>query len=71
MSYKNGDKNAMSVLEEYKNKIRKSILIFLEPVGVKAPKFSTDDRVNSFLRSMRESITLRCPAQGYPVPSFR
>ncbi|XP_043478441.1 Down syndrome cell adhesion molecule-like protein Dscam2 isoform X32 [Leptopilina heterotoma] len=49
----------------------KGRLVITEPVGVKAPKFSTDDRVNSFLRSMRESITLRCPAQGYPVPSFR
>lgn len=45
--------------------------VCLEPVGVEAPKFSTDDRVNSFLRNVEEPITLRCPAQGYPVPLFR
>lgn len=51
-------------------KIRK-FTYFLEPVGVKGPKFSTDNRVNSFIREATVTVTLGCPAQGYPVPSYR
>lgn len=42
-----------------------------EPLGAKGPKFSSDDRVNSFVRAAGGSSTLLCPAQGFPVPSFR
>lgn len=45
--------------------------VFLEPLGVKAPNFSTDDRSSSFIRTINDSLTLQCPAQGYPVPMFR
>ncbi|CAD1475936.1 unnamed protein product, partial [Heterotrigona itama] len=40
-------------------------------MGAKGPKFSSDDRVNSFVRAAGSSSTLLCPAQGFPVPSFR
>lgn len=54
--------------------IRKSIhaiLVLLEPMGAKGPKFSSDDRVNSFIRAAGSASSLHCPAQGFPVPSFR
>lgn len=40
-------------------------------MGAKAPKFSSDDRVHSFIRAKGSTSTLFCPAQGFPVPSFR
>lgn len=43
----------------------------LEPVGVKAPIFSTDNMNFAFIRSEGQSITLLCQAQGLPVPLFR
>ncbi|XP_015172323.1 PREDICTED: Down syndrome cell adhesion molecule-like protein Dscam2 isoform X42 [Polistes dominula] len=49
----------------------KGRLVITEPVGAKAPKFSSDDRVNSFIRAKGSTSTLFCPAQGFPVPSFR
>lgn len=42
-----------------------------EPLGAKGPKFSSDDRVHSFVRAAGGSSTLLCPAQGFPVPSSR
>ncbi|KAL7294790.1 hypothetical protein TKK_0011722 [Trichogramma kaykai] len=41
----------------------RSMKKFLEPIGVKAPNFSTDDRSSSFIRAINESLTLQCPAQ--------
>ncbi|XP_043680454.1 Down syndrome cell adhesion molecule-like protein Dscam2 isoform X18 [Vespula pensylvanica] len=49
----------------------KGRLVITEPVGAKAPKFSSDDRVHSFIRAKGSTSTLFCPAQGFPVPSFR
>ncbi|XP_026295724.1 Down syndrome cell adhesion molecule isoform X44 [Apis mellifera] len=49
----------------------KGRLVITEPLGAKGPKFSSDDRVNSFVRAAGGSSTLLCPAQGFPVPSFR
>ena len=45
--------------------------LILEPIGSSIPKFSTDDKSDSFSRSMGRSIALHCPAQGHPLPSFR
>lgn len=49
----------------------RSILALPEPMGAKGPKFSTDDRVHSFIRAAGSASSLQCPAQGFPVPSFR
>lgn len=47
------------------------IVVLSEPMGAKGPKFSSDDRVNSFIRAAGSAYSLHCPAQGYPVPLFR
>ncbi|XP_018351237.1 PREDICTED: Down syndrome cell adhesion molecule-like protein Dscam2 [Trachymyrmex septentrionalis] len=49
----------------------KGRLVITEPMGAKGPKFSSDDRVNSFIRAAGSASSLHCPAQGFPVPSFR
>lgn len=48
-----------------------TILVLSEPMGAKGPKFSSDDRVHSFIRAAGSASSLQCPAQGFPVPSFR
>ncbi|XP_046664865.1 Down syndrome cell adhesion molecule-like protein Dscam2 isoform X42 [Homalodisca vitripennis] len=45
--------------------------LFLEPVGVKAPTFSTDTKITSYVRSSGQSFALLCQAQGFPVPMIR
>lgn len=42
-----------------------------EPMGSKGPGFTSDDKMNSFSRPANISLNILCPAQGYPVPSFR
>ena len=42
-----------------------------EPVGAKAPKFSIESTSSSFVKFLSQGFALLCPAQGYPVPSFR
>lgn len=42
-----------------------------EPVGAKAPAFSTDNKSGLFFRTISQSFALLCPAQGFPVPMFR
>ncbi|KAI5709493.1 hypothetical protein M8J75_000679 [Diaphorina citri] len=43
----------------------------IEPVGSKAPKFSSDLKLSMFERHAGQSFALLCSAQGYPVPFFR
>lgn len=51
---------------------QKSFLIFvLEPVGSKAPAFIGELRGGWKAKSANTSVVMSCPAQGYPVPSFR
>ncbi|KAF4517353.1 hypothetical protein B566_EDAN011740 [Ephemera danica] len=45
--------------------------LFSEPVGSKAPAFSTDSKGSIFVRSQGQGFSLLCPAQGFPVPAFR
>lgn len=47
------------------------VMLTVEPVGSKGPVFTNDDKVNSFSRLTNKSLSMLCPAQGYPVPSFR
>ncbi|XP_049833934.1 Down syndrome cell adhesion molecule-like protein Dscam2 isoform X21 [Schistocerca gregaria] len=49
----------------------KGRLVITEPVGVKAPKFASDDKINSFVRHVGEGYALLCQAQGNPMPNFR
>lgn len=46
-------------------------LFCLEPVGAKAPSFSTNNKISWFFYSEMKSFAILCPAQGFPVPSFR
>ena len=51
-----------------------SYLLFLsrtEPIGSSLPKFLTDDKYDAFSRDMGATVALKCPAQAYPLPSFR
>nr|XP_040576477.1 Down syndrome cell adhesion molecule-like protein Dscam2 isoform X20 [Lepeophtheirus salmonis] len=46
-------------------------LVITEPIGSSAPKFSTTDKYRGIDMKAFSSITLICPAMGFPVPSFR
>lgn len=43
----------------------------LEPIGSKAPSFSSDIKMLGYQRDMGQNLALLCPAQGLPFPSFR
>lgn len=45
--------------------------VIAEPVGSKAPTFSTDANSISFTRNVGQSFGLLCQAQAYPAPLFR
>lgn len=49
----------------------KGRLVITEPVGAKAPIFSTDNKISSFVRNTGQNFALLCQAQGFPVPSSR
>ncbi|XP_026315576.1 Down syndrome cell adhesion molecule-like protein Dscam2 isoform X9 [Hyposmocoma kahamanoa] len=49
----------------------KGRLVITEPVGSKAPTFSTDANSISFTRNVNQSFGLLCQAQAYPAPLFR
>nr|XP_050869872.1 cell adhesion molecule Dscam2-like isoform X12 [Vespula vulgaris] len=49
----------------------KGRLVITEPVGFKAPSLIDDSKRDWKEHSTMSSIILFCPAQGYPVPSFR
>ena len=43
-----------------------------EPIGGAAPKFSSSSKsIGTFEEHGGESLALVCPAQAYPLPSFR
>ena len=42
-----------------------------EPVGGSAPKFSGELKISTPEKASDEPLSLSCPAQGSPVPSFR
>ena len=44
---------------------------FLEPIGGSKPKFSINSDSQSFTHAKSESLSLSCPAQGSPIPTFR
>lgn len=48
-----------------------SNITIAEPVGSKAPTFSTDANSISFTRVIGQSFGLLCQAQAFPTPTFR
>jgi hypothetical protein len=48
-----------------------SISHSLEPVGFKAPVFSSESKISLFEKPMNANIALFCQAQAYPVPMIR
>nr|XP_016940708.2 Down syndrome cell adhesion molecule-like protein Dscam2 isoform X23 [Drosophila suzukii] len=49
----------------------KGRLVITEPIGARAPTFSTDSNVFSYIRPVGQSFALLCQAQAYPVPAMR
>lgn len=47
------------------------LLILLEPVGSVLPTFNAADKLNFQSVKGKHFVTLLCPAQSYPVPTFR
>ena len=44
----------------------------LEPIGGAGPKFSSDSKsLGTFEKNLSGALSLLCPAQGFPLPSFR
>lgn len=46
-------------------------IFYAEPVGSKAPTFSTDARSSTFIRTIGHSFGLLCQAQAFPIPITR
>ncbi len=46
-------------------------MVYLEPIGGAKPKFSVDTNGLIVVREANSVIGITCPAQGYPLPSFR
>lgn len=44
---------------------------FSEPVGGARPRFSTDSKGTVLERISGIALTMLCPGQGFPVPTFR
>lgn len=42
-----------------------------EPVGFKAPVFSSESKISQFEKPMNTNVALLCQAQAYPVPMIR
>ncbi|XP_047359032.1 Down syndrome cell adhesion molecule-like protein Dscam2 isoform X5 [Vespa velutina] len=49
----------------------KGRLVITEPVATKKPKFSSDAKKSWYDRVVGQDLTLFCPAQGFPVPTYR
>ncbi|XP_043494287.1 Down syndrome cell adhesion molecule-like protein Dscam2 isoform X34 [Polistes fuscatus] len=49
----------------------KGRLVITEPVATKKPKFSSDAKFAGYDRVVDQDLTLFCPAQGFPVPTYR
>lgn len=46
-------------------------LFLAEPIGSKAPTFSTDFTSSALTRHSGQALVLLCQAQAFPVPIFR
>lgn len=48
-------------------------MLCLEPVSSSAPKRTSSDKIKAYdiVLQGNKTVTLMCPAQGFPVPSYR
>ncbi|XP_017467250.1 PREDICTED: Down syndrome cell adhesion molecule-like protein Dscam2 isoform X35 [Rhagoletis zephyria] len=49
----------------------KGRLVITEPVGSVAPNVNMHDKMDFGIRKSNTSLSLLCPAQGYPMPAFK
>lgn len=49
----------------------KGRLVITEPVGSRAPSFSTESKIFTMDRDIGVNFALLCPAQGFPRPNFK
>ncbi|XP_046866022.1 Down syndrome cell adhesion molecule-like protein Dscam2 isoform X37 [Drosophila willistoni] len=49
----------------------KGRLVITEPIGSVPPKVSIDDEVANARGYVGRSLSLKCPAQSYPIPAYR
>ncbi|XP_015172318.1 PREDICTED: Down syndrome cell adhesion molecule-like protein Dscam2 isoform X37 [Polistes dominula] len=49
----------------------KGRLVITEPMSTRKPKFSSDAKKSWYDRVIGQDLTLFCPAQGFPVPTYR
>ncbi|XP_034653901.1 Down syndrome cell adhesion molecule-like protein Dscam2 isoform X16 [Drosophila subobscura] len=49
----------------------KGRLVITEPIGSVPPKVSIDDEVANARAYVGKSLSLKCPAQSYPIPVYR
>ena len=47
------------------------VFCYTEPIGSAKPKFSEDINSKGITRQEAKAVTLVCPAQAFPLPSFR
>ena len=45
--------------------------LYVEPIGGTKPKFSQESESSTFTKQSGLQLSLLCPAQGAPLPSFR
>ena len=43
----------------------------VDPIGGTKPKFSQESESSTFTKKSGQQLSLLCPAQGAPLPSFR
>lgn len=55
----------MSIFDSFSN------LTVIDPVGMKAPNLSKKDRKSWLDVSIGVEFAVICPAQAYPIPTFR
>lgn len=46
-------------------------IFITEPVGAKAPTFSSASKGSIFVQNVNDSFALLCQAQAFPVPLIR
>ncbi|XP_059225639.1 cell adhesion molecule Dscam2 isoform X2 [Stomoxys calcitrans] len=49
----------------------KGRLVITEPIGSVPPKVSIDDEIANARAYVNHSLSLKCPAQSYPIPYYR
>ena len=53
------------------NSVLRNLLCISEPIGSAKPKFSDDLNSKGMARFEGNPVALVCPAQAFPIPSFR